>query len=199
MKNEGKRKKWKFFFLRNWRENSKGEIEKGSEQSVWVCECVCIPNVMCDYKSSDERGIRYVQRPLFSIIWHYPPIFFSYTQFMQGIKNFALLNSLSSVANAVDSDLKIRNLTYSPFFPVVFVSLLDLENANLRFQMRQIWRWVMSSAPGCGGTCAIKNEKRKSRRHFNKGKFQLVIRISHHFVGINLRSDDSALISMILI
>ena len=85
-------------------------------------------------------------------------------------------------------------------FSLFFVSFLDRTNANLRFQMRQIWRWVMSSAPDCGGTYAIKQKRKKEKsKTLNKGKFQLVIRISHHFVRINLRSDDSALISMFLI
>lgn len=137
------------------------ETKNGKRLCVWEKErqsrkCVCVQNVMCDYKLCDERGIRYVQCPLFSIIWHYPPIFFAHIPCRESRISYCW-NSFSPVARMplTASDLKTRNLTYLFFFS--FYSWISEMWHTISNETALLW--VMTLAPGCGGSCAIKREK----------------------------------------
>lgn len=142
-----------------------------------VCAGVSISNVMCDYKSSDERGIRYVQRPLFSIIWHYPPIFFSTHNSYRESRISLLLNSLSSVANVADSDLKIRNLTYYPLFP--FPSSLSWIAKMRTYDSKwdrfggESWAQHLAAVQRMPSSKKKKKKKKRSRRQSTKEHFNM--------------------------
>lgn len=115
--------------------------------------------------------IRYVQRPLFSIIWHYPPIFFC-AHFL-AVKNQEFLIVKFSFIRRKCHWQRPKNPESDIYFFFFFLWISEMWIYVFQWDSFACEWWVQHLA----AVKRVPSTKKREEKQLNKGNIQLVIRI----------------------